>query len=105
MPLYLRPAVFQVDHLGPYRGFLDSRQAERRVLFSFEVAFNMAIDYAHRVPEEHDKTYEARYDAEEDAFCFYEPAENRWLSWTGERRGEARLYPIGEDAWTWLEVG
>jgi hypothetical protein len=101
MPHFLEPTTFLVDHLGPFKGLRHEQEEPMRPLFLFHVSFEIALSYTHLMPEEPDREYRARYDAENDAFCFFDPAEKRWISWHGEQHGNIRLYPIGYGEWTW----
>jgi hypothetical protein len=93
----LIPCRFELAGLGSYPGF----QAEDgRPLFSHDVSMRIAGDWQHLPCQPGETPRQAAYDDTRDRFRFYDPATDEWLFWSGERHGEAVLYPIGDGAWT-----
>jgi hypothetical protein len=72
--------------------------------FEFEEAQRVVQSQVRRSNDlEDDREYKAEYRQGEDAFCFWDPYYEEWITYESIEIDGKKFYPVGAFEWTWVE--
>ena len=103
----LRPTTFAIAGTEQsYPGWTSGRTWNGWAcpLFEADVARSISSDHDAQQPAE-EGPFRSWFDEEADAWVFDDPFSSESVAFYSVEQEGRLLYPIGADAWTWVEVG